>query len=316
MRILVVGAGAIGGYFGGRLMQAGRDVTFLVRARRGRELADAGLVIKSPKGDVTLSDPATVLAEDLTDTYDLVLLSCKAYDLDQAIDAIAPAIGPSTMILPLLNGMRHLEVLIDRFGGSHVLGGQCMIGATLNESRAVVHLNETHLLTFGELGGGLSARIHSLAGVLGNAGFDARPSEQIVQDMWEKWVFLATLASSTCLMRAPIGDILAVPGGSDLILALFEECRNIAESEGFAPRAEFVERSRSMLTASDSPLAASMLRDIEAHARIEADQITGDLLRRRRSAPAGHHRSLLVVAYAHMKAYEARRARTPAPGPR
>jgi 2-dehydropantoate 2-reductase len=306
MRILVVGAGAIGGYFGGRLMQAGRDVTFLVRPRRAHELLDAGLVIRSPMGDVTLFAPATVLAEDLKEPFDLVLLSCKAYDLDEAVDAIAPAIGPGTVILPLLNGMRHIEVLSDRFGRSHVLGGQCMIGATLDESRAVIHLNEAHVLTFGELAGGLSERIISLAEVLADAGFDARLSEHVVQDMWEKWVFLATLACSTCLMRAPIGNILSAPGGPDLVLALFEECQQIAESEGFAPRPEFVERSHSMLTTRDSALAASMLRDIEAHARIEADPIVGDLLRRR-PPPPGPHSSLLAVAYAHLKAYEARR---------
>ncbi len=116
MRILVVGAGAIGGYFGGRMLQAGRDVTFLVRPKRAAELAAAGLVIKSPNGDVTLKDPPVVLADKLNDKFDVVLLSCKAFDLEDAIRSFAPAVGPKTVIIPLLNGMLHLEVLDQKFG--------------------------------------------------------------------------------------------------------------------------------------------------------------------------------------------------------
>ena len=99
MRVLVVGAGAIGGYFGGRLLQAGRDVTFLVRPRRAAELAAAGLVIKSPNGDVTLKNPPAVQADKLTEKFDVVLLSCKAFDLDDAIKSFAPAVGPQTSII-------------------------------------------------------------------------------------------------------------------------------------------------------------------------------------------------------------------------
>jgi 2-dehydropantoate 2-reductase len=143
MRILVVGAGAIGGYFGGRLLEAGRSVTFLVRPRRAAELANSGLVIKSSRGDATLEHPPTLLAENLRESYDLILLSCKAYDLDSAIAAFASAMGSKTLILPLLNGMRHLDVLETRFGRDHVLGGQCVIAATLDQYHAIVHLKTT-----------------------------------------------------------------------------------------------------------------------------------------------------------------------------
>src|ERR1700688_1522597 len=140
MRILVVGAGAIGGYFGGRLLAAGRDVTFLVRPRRAAELASAGLVIKSPNGDVTLKNPPTVQAGKLSEKFDVVLLSCKAFDLDDAIKSFAPAVGPQAAVIPLLNGMRHLDVLDERFGPGHVLGGLCAIAVTLNDRREVVQL--------------------------------------------------------------------------------------------------------------------------------------------------------------------------------
>ena len=140
MRVLVVGAGAIGGYFGGRMLQAGRDITFLVRPKRASELASAGLVIKSPNGDVTLKNPATVQADSIKDKFDVVLLSCKAYDLDDAIISFAPAVGSQTSIIPMLNGMLHLDTLDQKFGRDRVLGGLCAIAVTLNDKREVVHL--------------------------------------------------------------------------------------------------------------------------------------------------------------------------------
>lgn len=309
MRILVVGAGAIGGYFGGRLLDAGRDVTFLVRARRAAELADAGLVIRSPCGDLTLRDPPRVRAEDIGQSFDLILLSCKAYDLADAMDSFAAAVGARSMVLPMLNGMRHVDALQQRFGPARVLGGQCAISATLGENRTVVHLNELHRLSFGELDGTDSQRLQELTAVLQGAGFDAVPSRQIVQDMWEKWVFLATLAAVSCLMRATIGDVLAAPGGEALILSMLDETRGIAEGAGHAPRAAFLDQARSILTAAASPLAASMLRDVQADAPVEADQIVGDLLHHR----VGAATPLLSIAYTHLKAYEARRARLQPP---
>lgn len=313
MRILFLGAGAVGGYFGGRLLEAGRDITFLVRPGRAAELARDGLVIESSYGDVTLPNPATVQADSLSETFDVVVLSSKAYDLAGSIDTFAPAVGPETMILPLLNGMNHLDVLSKRFGRERVLGGECKIAATLNEERAVVHLNQAHSISFGELDGGISKRVRALAAVMTDAGFDAKPSDAILQEMWEKWVFLATLAGSTCLMRGSVGDILTAPSGDDFILSLFEECRAIAEAEGFAPRPAFLAWSRPQLTAPGSKFTASMLRDLEGGARIEADHVVGDLLRRRDAAdPELSGMSLLQIAYIHLKTYEARRAGTPA----
>ena len=195
MRILVVGAGAIGGYFGGRMLQAGRDVTFLVRPKRAAELADAGLVIKSPLGDVTLKNPPTVQADKLTEKFDVVLLSCKAFDLDDAIKSFAPAVGPQTSIIPLLNGMLHLDVLDKKFGRERVLGGLCAIAVTLNEKREVVHLQPMQSLNFGERDGKMSDRVRAIAEVMAAGNFGAVASEHIMQDMWEKWVFLASLAA-------------------------------------------------------------------------------------------------------------------------
>ena len=300
MRILVVGAGAVGGYFGGRLLQAGRDVTFLVRPRRAAELAKHGLTIRSPVGDFHRPSPPTVMQEDLAQPFDLVLLSCKAYDLDDAMASFAKAVGPTTVILPLLNGMRHIDRLAERFGAGLVLGGQCVISATLDADGAIVHLNDWHGLTFGELDGSRSPRIETIAAALRDAGFDARLSDNIRQEMWEKWVLIATTAGMTCLMRASIGDYVAA-GGADLALGLLSECASIAAAHGFPLREPALERARKTLTASGSPFKASMLRDIEAGKPVEGDQILGDLLRR---APRPDDISLLHIAALHVKSYE------------
>ncbi|MFC5742846.1 2-dehydropantoate 2-reductase [Dyella tabacisoli] len=305
MRILIVGAGATGGYFGGRLLESGRDVTFLVRPGRAASLARDGLMIRSSTGDVTLPAPPTVLATELHDAYDLVLLSCKAYDLQSVMEDIAPAVGPHSTILPLLNGMRHLDLLDTRFGPQRVLGGQCIIAATLDAAGVIQHLNTSHSLSFGERDGADSERIRTIAQTMADARFTPRASTTILQDMWDKWVFLATLAGITCLMRACVGDIAAAPGGTATTLRLLEDCLGVAEQADHRPNEGVLQRARHMLTEPGSTLTASMLRDLESGRVTEADHVIGDLIER-----AHGETPLLHIVYAHLKAYEARRAHT------
>ena len=309
MRILVVGAGATGGYFGGRLLQHGRDVTFLVRDRRAQQLAQHGLVIRSATGDADLPSPPTVPAGELRDPFDLILLSCKAYALEQALVDIAPAVGPQTTILPVLNGMLQLDRLDEKFGAQHVLGGQCVISATLDDDGVVQHLNRMHSITFGERDGTSSARMQAITRTLADAGFDARPSGRIVQDMWDKWFFLASLAGITCLMRGSVGEIAAAPGGRAAALALLEECRATAAAAGHPPGEAVVERARALLSESGSRLEASMLRDLRQGHPIEADHVVGDMLAR--ATRLGSPTILLALVYAHLKVYEAGRPATP-----
>lgn len=306
MKILVVGAGSIGGYFGGRLIEAGRDVTFLVRQRRAGELAKTGLVVKSPLGDISVAQPKLVTADKLTETFDLILLSCKANDLDSAMDSLAPAVGPQTAILPLLNGMRHIEALEERFAAQHVLGGQCMIATVLDEEGRIIHLNDLQNLSFGERDGSRSARVGAIAEAFAATSVNARLSEAIMQEMWEKWVFIASAASITSLMRSAVGDFVAA-GGAPLALQLRDECSAIAAKNGHPPSEATLERARQMLTAPGSPMTTSMLRDITRGGPIEADQIVGDLLRR--GGAGADHSPLLRVVYVNLKAYEVRRER-------
>jgi len=307
MRILVVGAGATGGYFGGRLLESGQDVTFLVRARRATQLAERGLVIHSGFGDVSVPSPSIVQADSLRETFDLILLSCKAYHLPQVIEDMAPAVGANTTIVPLLNGMRHLDMLDARFGAERVLGGQCIIASTLDAEGGVRHLNRSHSLTFGERDGTRSGRVERVLDAMSKASFEPRLSTSILQDMWDKWVFLASLAGITCLMRAPVGDIMAAPGGKQATLHLLDDCRRVAEYAGYAPSDAVLARARGILTEADSSLSASMMRDLEQGGLIEADHVLGDLLAR--SGGLSDELTMLRTAYAHLMAYEARRSR-------
>jgi 2-dehydropantoate 2-reductase len=302
MRILVVGAGAIGGYFGGRMLQGGCDITFLVRPRRAEELASAGLVIKSPNGDATLKNPPTVQADALRDKFDVVLLSCKAFDLEDAIKSFAPAVGDKTAIIPVLNGMKHLDILDDKFGRARVLGGLCAIAATLNEKREVVQLQPMQSLGFGERDDTLSDRVRAIADTFAKGKCGTAASEHVIQDMWEKWVFLASLAASTSLMRTSVGNILSAPGGKDFLLGMLDECSAVATAEGHAPTGPFFQRTRGMLTAEGSPMTASMFRDIKVGAPVEADHVIGDLIARGDAAKVPVPR--LRIAYTHLKAYE------------
>jgi 2-dehydropantoate 2-reductase len=305
LRILVVGAGAIGGYFGGRLLAAGRDVTFLVRPRRAEQLARDGLVIASPHGDLHLAAPPTVTAATLAAPFDLVLLSCKAFDLDAAIADVAPAVGARTAILPLLNGLLHLDALDARFGATRVLGGLCAISTTLDTAGRIAHLGEMQSLTFGERDGAVSPRVAAIAAAFGGAGFESRASEVILLEMWEKFVFLATLAGITSLLRAPVGAIVAA-GGAGLVRALLAAGQAVARAAGYPPRPASLARAEAMLTAPGSPMTASMLRDIQQGRPIEAEHILGDLLRRH-EALVGPAPDILRAAYVHAACYEAAR---------
>lgn len=306
MRTLVVGAGATGGYFGGRLLEAGRDVTFLVRPARAEQLRRTGLVLQSRFGEARLPAP-NLLAGEFRDPFDLVLLAVKSYGLDGAIDSFARAVGPNTAVLPLLNGMRHLDTLDRRFGPDRVLGGLCAIAATLGPEGEIVHLNDKHLLVFGERPGGRSARADAIADLTAPAKMASKASDVVVHAMWEKWVMLATLAGITCLMRAAIGDVVAAPGGRDLIQQLLAETGAVAAAHGFEPRSTFLDSSRAMLLEPGSAFTASMLRDIERGGPTEGDHVLGDLVAR--AEATGVPVPLLRTAYCHVKAYEQRQKR-------
>lgn len=303
VKILVVGAGAVGGYFGARLLEAARQVTFLVRARRAAQLQRAGLMVRTPEGDLHFDSPPTVDTAHLQASYDLILLSCKAYDLESCIADFSPGMHERTLVLPLLNGMSHMDVLDGKFGSQRVLGGLARISSTLDAEGRIHQWGEFRTVVFGAREANDPARVAQVATALNVPGFTALASGSIVRDMWEKWVFIAAAAALTSVMRGTIGDIMTA-GARDIAVRLVKECAAIAAENGYEPGQQSLDFALSLLTAAGSPFTASMFRDIENRARIEAQHIVGDLLLRSRAA-----NPLLNVAHAHLKTYEARRER-------
>ena len=301
MRILIVGAGAVGGYFGGRLAQAGRDVTFLVRPSRAKQLSRDGLRIISPHGDAVLT-PKLITAEEIDTPYDVVFLSVKAYALEAAMNDFAAAVGPETMIFPVLNGMRHVDFLTKRFREHTVIGGVCLVAAEIDDQGRIIQLADFQQLLYGERNGETTPRLKALDATVRGAGFDARLSTDIMQKMWEKWVQLASLGAITCLMRGTIGEIADAPGGSDLSLNVLDESAAVATACGHKPSEALLSRHAGALTAPGSQLTSSMYRDLRKGAPVEADHILGDFIER--GTARGIATPLLKAAFINLRVYQ------------
>jgi 2-dehydropantoate 2-reductase len=305
MQILVIGAGAVGGYFGGRLAHAGRDVTFLVRAARKVQLESGGLQVFDPYGDFTVQ-PKVVTAEELkarSGGFDLILVSTKAYSLEAAMEDFAPAVGSETVILPLLNGMRHMDALDARFGQERVVGGSVQIIGDMDAEGRVHSLGKLHDLNYGERDRSVSARITAIDERLKGCGFEANLKPDILAMMWQKWTLLAAMGAITCLLRGSIGAVAAAPGGVETARAIAAECVAIATANGYPPDETFHAVMMKRLTEEGSSLTASMYRDLQKGAPVEADHILGDLLAR--GEKHGVEAPLVRAAYAQLSIYSA-----------
>jgi 2-dehydropantoate 2-reductase len=309
MRMLVLGAGALGGYFGGRALERGLDVTFLVRPRRAEQLARDGLRVESPLGDIACPVKTTLQAGP---GFDVVLLSCKAYDLDAAMEAIRPAVEAGACVLPVLNGLAHVGTLTAAFGRERVWGGLAKCQATLTADGVVKHLGDWRWLTFGEQDGRMDGRAAALAVALGKGrGLEAEAVPDIQRRMWEKLVHLGTVAAGTVLMRASVGEIVRA-GGKDFLLMLLERNAAIAAAQGHVMTPAFMESYRALFSDPASAYTASMLRDLEAGGRTEAEHILAFLAEAARRA--GVPDDLHALAVLHARAYDQRREAGRLPG--
>lgn len=301
MRILVVGAGAVGGYFGGRLQENGADVTFLVREGRRKQLEKTGLVIESVHGNVTLTTK-TIVSGEKAAPFDLIILSTKAYHFRGAIESFGPYVSEETAILPLLNGISHFDSLSAEFGEEKVIGGLCFIESTLDPDGKVLQTSPKHDLVFGERSGERTERVLKLEDALTGSNISYRLSDNIDRDLWYKYLFISTLSGITTLLRAPIGPIRENPSGRATLTLLLKEIVPLMKRAG-APLPEAIEVN--VMNQIDSlayPMKSSMQRDMEKCSQVEADHLQGYLLEIARkeeiSAP------VLEAVYANLKIYE------------
>ncbi|TWD39782.1 ketopantoate reductase family protein [Pantoea sp. SJZ147] len=279
MRILMVGAGATGGYFGARLVQAGQDVTFLVRERRLSQLQENGLVLQTPSGREVLQ-PQLVTAPALNSPFDLIILTVKSTGLEQALRDMNNAVGPETLIMPILNGMRHFDTLIAHFGADKVVGGLCKINATLNEQGHVVQLTPLHQLYYGALDGHNDARLQQLDAALRTCAVETFFTEDIISELWEKWLLLSTLGAVCCLARGNTQQVLNAEGGEMLLQGIYAEVLQVICAEGYHPRHAVTAKIYQWLNNPATPMTSSMYRDLTQGFAIEAETIIGDLLLR------------------------------------
>lgn len=303
MKILTLGAGGIGGYFGARLIQSGADVTFLVREARQQLIERTGLQIETPDGHFSVQ-PRTVTAATVQAEYDLIVLAPKAYDLDDALASLAQADARGA-ILPFLNGLDHLRVLDARYGRARVLGGVAHIAATITATGAVRQLSPLHRLTAGARDAAHEALARDFIALCKQAAFDSAYSEDIEQVLWNKWVFLATLAGMTTVCEGAVGEILATPEGEALTRQMFGECCAVAAAQGQPISADEQGKALAMLTQKGSAFTASMLRDLQGGQRTEHEHILGDMVRRGQAA--GVNVDLLRLAWTHMAVRAAQR---------
>jgi 2-dehydropantoate 2-reductase len=302
MKVLIVGCGGIGGYFGGRLVEAGADIEFLVRPNRAQSLATNGLIIRSCRGDAKL-DVRTLTKDDLSGPYDLIILTCKSYDLDACIEDIQHIIGTTTLILPLLNGLQHIDKLQSRFGVARVLHGYCNISAGLDALGQVQHYNAIHELSFGrDVVPELLTELEEVTALLKSASFNARVAKDIKQELWEKFVFINALAGLTTLMRGDVGSILATNHGTEVVTAMIEECQLVAEKAGYKVGRRADKIARHAMLQPGSTFSASMFKDMMAHKKVEADALIGDMVAR--AQQLGVSTPLLKTAYCQLQTYQ------------
>jgi 2-dehydropantoate 2-reductase len=307
MSILVVGAGATGGYFGGRLAQAGRDVTFLVRERRAAVLRERGLRIVSPGGTEVI-EPSLVTAVPAGTIADVVLVTVKADGLDAVIPEIRAAVGPDTTIVPVLNGIRHLGLLSDAFGRSRVLGGVAIISTQLDDNGDIRQLSDMLSLTIGAQDGQRTQAVARTGDLLSGAGFPVSVSDDIVAAMWQKWVFIAAACALNCLLGGSVGEIIAVDGGDETARAIIGETCSVAAAAGYPPPDEALTFMLGMLTAPGSPFTSSMYRDQRLGRLVEVETILGDLIAEGRKT--GLHTPLLDAATVALRVHNATRSFT------
>jgi 2-dehydropantoate 2-reductase len=305
MNILVLGAGAVGGYFGARLLEKGVDVTFLVREKRRKQLQERGLRVSSIHGDILVEQPKMIAAGEQVRPFDVILLSNKAYHLAESIEAIAPYVGPNTVVLPLLNGIAHVNQLQAEFGPERVLGGLCYIESTLNEQGDVVQTSQMHELVFGEWAGGRSARIDELERLFSGTKASFRASENIQRDMWHKYLFITTMSGMTTLMKSAVGPIRDAQYGPELTRQLAEEIAMVMRALQAPIDEDIVDKQMKVFMKQGYAMKSSMLRDMEKGLPVEADHLQGYLLAR--AEQHGLSTPLLKVVYHHLKVYEIKR---------
>jgi 2-dehydropantoate 2-reductase len=301
MRIAVMAAGAVGGYFGARLALAGHEVAFVARGRQLDALRTHGLRVESPLGDMHLTDvnvtdePATIGA------VDLVLFSVKLWDTLDAAEAIKPLLAGSTAVVSFQNGVVKDDILGRAVGAEHVLGGVCYIAATIAEPGVIRHSGAIQKLVFGERDGSVSPRVRQFRDACVASGIDVEVSDNIELATWEKFVFLVGLSGTTSLARTAIGPIRTHPRSRVFLHDVMDEVVRVARAEGVSLPADYADERLAFADTVPAGMTSSMHHDLERGNRLEVPWLSGDVVERgaRLGVPTPCNRAIFDILSIH-----------------
>ena len=279
MKIAVMAAGAVGGYFGGKLAMAGHDVHFIARGTHGDAIREKGLRVDSVKGDFVVKnaqvtdDPASV------GPVDILLFAVKLWATKDAAELCKPMIGPDTLVIPLQNGVDALDVVSGVLGGQHTGGGIAKISAVISEPGVIKHVSEFASIEFAEADSKPSERTAKFLAACQEAGFDAEISTDIIKSLWLKFIFLAALSGMTTAARNPIGPIIESEEGQSAFRANMTETIKVGQKLGVDLSNQTIDRLMSFINSLPPVMKASQLADLEAGNRLEAPWLTGAVCR-------------------------------------
>lgn len=282
MKILIMGTGGVGGYYGGLLAQQGNDVTFIARGAHLNAIQQKGLKVKSVHGDFTIFPAKATQNPGESGETDLVLFCVKTYDIEDAARAIRPVIGPNSMIMSLQNGIDAPERIGKITGIEHVIGGVTWLSSAVEAPGIIKQISQFRRIIFGELEGGSSERIESIYKAFSPTGMSVEVSEDIQKVLWEKLVFIAAVSGVGSLTRLPMGDYRAIPEARNLLLNIMKEVESVARAYGVRLDADVVQKWIEFIDRSAPDIKPSMQLDIESGHRTELESMIGTVNRKGR----------------------------------
>ena len=275
MRIAIIGAGGVGGYFGARLQQAGADVHFVARGAHLAAMRREGLTVESPLGNIHLSSVKATESPADIGPADMVWLSVKLWDMDSAVQSMRPLIGPGTGIISFQNGVQKDEILRAAFGDGAVMGGVAYIATNIDRPGVIKHTGTMQRLVFGEYGGRRSKRAETLLDLCVRGGINAELSDDVRKAIWEKFVFLVGLSGSTTTMRETIGPIRSHPQSRRFLSDLMGETVAVGRALGVALPADFADQRLAFVDSLPDAMTSSMHHDLKAGKRLEVSWLSG-----------------------------------------
>ena len=279
MKIVVMGTGGVGGYFGARLAAAGHDVGFVARGQHLAAIKRNGLKVLSEKGDLTIHPARASDTPGDLGIADIVLFCVKAYDTESAAELIKPVVGPDTGVIPFLNGIGHMEILERVLGPSHVMGGVANISALIEKPGVIRHFASMQILRVGEMDDAATPRIEAFRAACAEAGIDAPVPSSIQRELWQKFVMICTLAGANCLTRLPLGNCRSHPATRALMESLANETVAVAKALSIPLPEDQVERTMAVLDMLPPTMKASILAALERGEKLEASALNGSVAR-------------------------------------